>query len=221
MSNQSSRRPGMRSLDWLALAGCLWIFASMALAHEGHAPTGAKAEATPPLAASKGGTRDPQAWFTDTVVKDQNGRELRFYSDVLKDKMVMLNVIFTHCNDACPLITRKLREVRDAMGEALASQVTFISISSDPQNDTPEVLKAFARKQGVDGPNWLFLTGDKAQVDLLLGRLGHFLPSPEQHSTQLIAGDVAGKRWSKIRPDAPAAAIAQRMQLLAQPLAGR
>lgn len=218
MSAQTSRHAGMRSLDWLVLGGCLWILASVAFAHEGHAPA---PQPAPQPMVSGSGTRDAQAWFTDTVLKDQDGRELRFYSDVLKDKVVMLNVIFTHCNDACPLITRKLREVREAMGSELAAQVTFVSVSSDPLNDTPEVLKAFARKQGVDGPNWLFLTGDKASVDLVLGRLGQFLPSPEQHSTQLIAGDVAGKRWSKIRPDAPPAAIAQRMQLLAQPLAGR
>ncbi|MDF0731742.1 SCO family protein [Pseudomonas entomophila] len=218
MSTFSPRRNGMRGLDWLALAGCLWILASVACAHEGHAP---QAQPAPQPMVSGVGTRDAQAWFTDTVLKDQDGRELRFYSDVLKDKVVMLNVIFTHCNDACPLITRKLREVREAMGAELAAQVTFVSVSSDPLNDTPEVLKAFARKQGVDGPNWLFLTGDKASVDLVLGRLGQFLPSPEQHSTQLIAGDVAGKRWSKIRPDAPPTAIAQRLRLLAQPLAGR
>ena len=218
MSAHTSRHASMRSLDWLVLGACLWILASVAFAHEGHAPT---PQPAPQTMTSGGGTRDAQTWFTDTVLKDQDGRELRFYSDVLKDKVVMLNVIFTHCNDACPLITRKLREVREAMGPALAAQVTFVSLSSDPLNDTPEVLKAFAQKQGVDGPNWLFLTGDKASVDLVLGRLGQFLPSPEQHSTQLIAGDVAGKLWSKIRPDAPPAAIAQRVQLLAQPLAGR
>lgn len=221
MSTTNTRRIGMRGLDWLTLVGCLWILASVALAHEGHAPAGPTPQPAPQPMVSGGGTRDAQVWFTDTVLKDQDGRELRFYSDVLQDKVVMLNVIFTHCNDACPLITRKLREVREAMGPELARQVTFVSISSDPLNDTPAALKAFARKQGVDGPNWLFLTGDKANVDLVLGRLGQFLPSPEQHSTQLIAGDVAGKRWSKIRPDAPPAAIAQRMQLLAQPLAGR
>lgn len=218
MSSLSHRRTGMRGFDWVALGVCLWIFASVALAHEGHARA---AQPAPPPIASGGGTRDAQAWFTDTVLTDQNGRVLRFYSDVLKGKVVMLNVVFTHCNDACPLITRKLREVREAMGPELAAQVTFVSLSSDPLNDSPAVLKAFAEKHGVDGPNWLFLTGDKASVDLVLGRLGQFLPSPEQHSTQLIAGDVAGKRWSKIRPDAPAVAIAQRMQLLAQPLAGR
>lgn len=221
MTTTSTRRLGMRGLDWLTLVGCLWILASVAMAHEGHASAGPAPQPAPQPMVSGGGTRDAQAWFTDTMLKDQDGRELRFYSDVLKDKVVMLNVIFTHCNDACPLITRKLREVREAMGPELASQVTFVSVSSDPLNDTPAALKAFARKQGVDGPNWLFLTGDKANVDLVLGRLGQFLPSPEQHSTQLIAGDVAGKRWSKIRPDAPPAAIAQRMQLLAQPLAGR
>ena len=221
MSTATSRHDGMRSLDWLTLIACLWILSSVAFAHEGHAPAAPQPQPAPQPMVSGGGTKDAQSWFTDTVLKDQNGRELRFYSDVLKDRVVMLNVIFTHCTDACPLITRKLREVREAMGSELASQVTFISVSSDPLNDTPAVLKAFAQKQGVDGPNWLFLTGDKANVELVLGRLGQFLPSPEQHSTQLIAGDVASKRWSKIRPDAPPVAIAQRMQLLTQPLAGR
>ncbi|AVD90322.1 MULTISPECIES: SCO family protein [unclassified Pseudomonas] len=221
MSSLTSRRCGMRSFDWLMLVGCLWILTSVALAHDGHAPDAPAPQPAPHAYSSGGGTRDAHTWFTDTLLVDQNGRALRFYSDVLKDKVVMLNVIFTHCNDACPLITRKLQEVRTAMGPELANQVTFISISSDPLNDTPAALKAYARKQGVDGPNWLFLTGDKASVDLVLGRIGQFLPSPEQHSTQLIAGDVAGKRWSKIRPDAPPVAIAQRMQLLAQPLAGR
>lgn len=218
MSDVSAHRPGMKTLDWWVLGACLWILASVAMAHQDHG-TSAKTPAPPPPTVA-GVAPDAQAYFTDSELLDQNGRRLRFYSDVLKDRVVLLNVIFTHCNDACPLITRKLREVREALGDA-ASEVTFISISSDPGNDTPEVLKRFAAEQGVDGPNWLFLTGAQADIDRVLGRLGHILPSPEQHSTQLIAGDVAGKRWSKIRPDAPPAAIAQRMQLLTQPLAGR
>lgn len=137
MSTATSHRAGMRAFDWLVLGGCLWILTSVAFAHEGHAPQAPEPQPAPQAMASGGGTRDAKTWFTDTVLKDQNGRELRFYSDVLKDKVVMLNVIFTHCTDACPLITRKLREVREAMGPALAAQVTFVSISSDPLNDTP------------------------------------------------------------------------------------
>lgn len=188
--------------------------------HESHEATPANAPVAQPLAA--GGTRNAQAYFTDTLLRDQNGRELRFYSDVLEGRLVMLNVIFTNCDDACPLITRKLKEVRAAMDEDLARQVYFISLSSDAERDTPEALKAFADKHGVDSPNWIFLTGDKANMDRVLARLGQLGDSPEAHSTLLIAGDVANKRWSKIRPDAPVDAIAQRLQLMSlPPVAGR
>ena len=71
------------------------------------------------------------------------------------------------------------------------------------------------------GPTGFFLPVTRRRSTLYLSRIGQILPSPEQHSTQLIVGDVANKRWSKIRPDAPAAAIAQRLQLLTMPVAGR
>ena len=206
----------MKVIDWVALSLCFWIFSSLAFAHEGHE------EAAPVVASAQpaSGTRDAKTWFTDTPLQDQNGETLRFYSDALHNRVVLLNVIFTRCTDACPLITRKLKEVRELLGDK-ADGITFISLTSDPLRDTPAVLKAYTLKQGVNGPHWLFLTGDKAQMDLVLGRIGQIVPTPEQHSTQLIVGDVANKRWSKIRPDAPAAAIAQRLQLLTMPVAGR
>ncbi|WP_242208681.1 MULTISPECIES: SCO family protein [unclassified Pseudomonas] len=206
----------MRLLDWISLSVCFWIFSTVAFAHEGHAP-----EPTTVVAAAPAkGTHDAKTWFTDTPLQDQNGETLRFYSDALQNRIVLLNVIFTSCTDACPLITQKLKEVRELLGDK-AQDITFISLTSDPLRDTPAVLKAYTLKQGSDDPHWLFLTGDKAQMDLVLSRIGQIVPTPEQHSTQLIVGDVANKRWSKIRPDAPAAAIAQRLQLLTMPVAGR
>ncbi|TFH81849.1 MULTISPECIES: SCO family protein [Pseudomonas] len=206
----------MRMLDWISLTICFLILGNVAFAHEGHVP-----EAPAPVAAAPAkGTHDAKTWFTDTPLLDQHGNTQRFYSDALQNRVVLLNVIFTSCNDACPLITRKLKEVRALLGDK-ADGVTFISLTSDPLRDTPAVLKAYTLKQGADDPHWLFLTGDKAQMDLVLGRIGQIVPTPEQHSTQLIVGDVANKRWSKIRPDAPAAAIAQRLQLLTMPVAGR
>ncbi|MHC8326203.1 SCO family protein [Pseudomonas sp. LB1P83] len=206
----------MKALVLIFLTMSFCVISFMAFSHEGHQ------EPAPAVAAaqSASGTRDAQTWFTDTPLQDQNGNTLRFYSDALQNRVVLLNVIFTSCNDACPLITRKLKEVREVLGDK-ADGITFISLTSDPLRDTPAVLKAYTLKQGVDGPHWLFLTGDKAQMDLVLGRIGQIVPTPEQHSTQLIVGDVANKRWSKIRPDAPAAAIAQRLQLLTMPVAGR
>ncbi|WP_456254839.1 SCO family protein [Pseudomonas iridis] len=206
----------MRMLDWISLTVCFWVFSNVAFAHEEHATEPPAAVAAAPAK----GTHDAQAWFTDTPLKNQHGETLRFYSDALQNRVVLLNVIFTSCNDACPLITRKLKEVRELLGDK-ADDITFISLTSDPLRDTPAVLKAYTLKQGCDDPHWLFLTGDKAQMDLVLSRIGQIVPTPEQHSTQLIVGDVANKRWSKIRPDAPAAAIAQRLQLLTMPVAGR
>jgi len=210
----------MRTLDWITLTVCFWIFSAMALAHEGHEQPAPATTTTSAAPAPAKGTHDAKTWFTDTPLLDQNGDVQRFYSDALHNRVVLLNVIFTSCNDACPLITRKLKEVRELLGDK-ADGITFISLTSDPLRDTPTVLKAYTLKQGADDPHWLFLTGDKAQMDLVLGRIGQIVPTPEQHSTQLIVGDVANKRWSKIRPDAPAAAIAQRLQLLTMPVAGR
>ncbi len=98
---------------------------------------------------------------------------------------------------------------------------TFISLTSDPLRNTAAVLKACTLKQGIDGPHWFFLTDDKVQMDLVWGRIGQIVPNPGQHSSLLIVGDAANRRWSKIRPATPAAAIAQRLQLLAMPVAGR
>jgi protein SCO1/2 len=210
----------MKALALIFLTMCFCLISFLAFSHEEHEQAAPAATIAVAAAQPATGTRDAKTWFTDTPLQDQNGNTLRFYSDALQNRVVLLNVIFTSCTDACPLITQKLKEVREALGDK-ADGITFISLTSDPLRDTPAVLKAYTLKQGVDGPHWLFLTGDKAQMDLVLGRIGQVIPSPEQHSTQLIVGDVASKRWSKIRPDAPAAAIAQRLQLLTMPVAGR
>lgn len=218
----------MKRIKWMVLALSGTLLCGSALAHtEGHDAAKPKAGATPATAPASGpavqtldgsGTRDARAYFTDTDLLTQDGKQVQFYSDVLKDKVVVINVVFTNCEDACPLITRKLKEVRDGLGEPLARKVHFVSITSDPERDTPQSLKDFAGKNEADDPNWTFLTGSRANIDAVLTRLGQLSRSPEEHSTLLIAGDVANKRWSKIRPDAPPAAIVERLRLLAEPL---
>lgn len=206
-------KPVLALLGLLLVGGTGW-------AHEGHHHEAASPPVDAASAAQDVAIADARNWFTDTVLLDQDGRSLRFYSDVLQGRVVLLNVIFTSCSDACPLITRRLQEVREAMGDS-AEGVHFVSLTSDPANDSPQVLKAFAKKHGVDTAHWTFLTGDQADMDLVLGRLGHQIPSPEQHSTELIAGDVPNKRWSRIQPNAPIPAIAARLQLLLRPVAAR
>lgn len=204
------------------------LVATPALAHtEKPRPAGsAQPPATAPLAAPDtraGGTRDPQAYFTDLELQTQDGRKVRFYSDMLQGRTVLLNVIYTSCPDACPLITQHLNEVRRRLPELFGTQVHFVTLTSDPKRDTPQALKQFAQKQGVDVQGWTFLTGSKQNLEQVLKRLGMYAEQAEGHSTLLIGGNVGAKRWSKIRPDAPPVAIAERLRLLAgepgQPLA--
>lgn len=222
MANREFSRIARRAALLAGLAGSMTLAAGGVAAHSGEKHAADPHPAAKPAATSEAaaatpltpGTRDARTYFTDTELLTQDGRAVRFYSDVLEDRVVLINVVFTHCEDACPLITKKLNDVRAKLGER-AKDVWFVTISTDPERDSPQALKKFAKAQGVDEARWVFLTGDKAKVDQVLARLGQLGESPEAHSTLLIAGNVGAKRWSKIRPDAPPVAIAERLQVLA------
>ncbi|MCB1886748.1 MAG: SCO family protein [Rhodocyclaceae bacterium] len=184
--------------------------------HSRHATTSSEAAPVATEIASAGRRApDARAYFTDTELIDQDGRRVRFYSDVMADRVVMFNFIFTSCDDACPLITQAIAAVKDQIPEIFGKPVHFISISVDPVTDTPERLREFAAKNNADMAGWTFLTGDPENVARILKKLGQFSEEREAHSTLLIAGNVPQKRWSKIRPEAPAAAIAERLRALA------
>lgn len=202
-----------RNLLAAPLAALPLALPAWAHSDKSHGAAGGKPE---PVATdvAPAGSRDAATYFTNLELLTQDGRTVRFYADMLEGKTVVMNVIYTNCKDACPLITQVLKEVRSRLSES-ASQIQFITLSSDPIRDTPQALKQFAQKQGVDVPGWTFLTGRKDNVDHILKKLGQYSPEVEGHSTLLIAGNVPAKRWSKIRPDAPPQAIVARLALLA------
>jgi cytochrome oxidase Cu insertion factor (SCO1/SenC/PrrC family) len=154
-------------------------------------------------------------YFTDLPLLTQDGKTVRFYSDVLKDRVVLINFVYTHCNDFCPAITQQLNQVRDRLGDMFDNPVRFVSISTDPARDTPQALAEFARQQKADEPGWMFLTGDKENIDFIIKRLGQYSPNFEAHSTLLIAGNVRTRHWIKIMPMTPTRAITMKLQSLA------
>lgn len=142
-------------------------------------------------------------YFGDDLVIDQNGVSHRFVSDLLSHHVVLINVIFTHCQDACPMQTQKLQVVRRQLGEHFGSQIAFLSLSVDPKRDDPAALRAFAEKQQANIPGWRFLTADEATMARILGRLNQWTDDPSNHSTLLIAGSARTAHWIKLRPDSP------------------
>ena len=145
--------------------------------------------------------QDGAAWFTNVEVKTQDGRTLRFYDDVLKGKVVLINFFFTDCDAVCPLMTENLTRVQELLGDRVGKDIFMVSISLEPEHDTPEVLAAYAKTYGV-GPGWLFLTGKKTDIDLLRHRLG-FVDSdpvedadPEQHIGTVRITNEPMHRWA-------------------------
>ena len=169
----------------------------------------------PTIAQESAEDRDAAArdYFSDTVLLNQNGEKVKFYSDVLKDRIVVINFMFANCQGACPLITQKMRMARDALGEETVKQIRFVSISIDSERDTPAALREFATRQHADG-DWVFLTGEKDSVDQVVKKLGQYFPDVEEHSTWLIAGNVKTRYWMKIPPNVPAPGVAEKLRLL-------
>lgn len=197
------------------LLAALALLASGAQAHEEHnkAKPGAEAPATAPLAKPK---RDPQVYFSDRVLYNQDGKPMKFYSDVLKGRTVVMSTMYTNCKDACPLITEQLNKVRAALGDSFGKDIFFVMITSDQKNDSPQALKKYAVKNKADGPGWIFLTGkSKDDTDFVLKRIGQWSENVEAHSTQLVAFNFKTDRGRKMMPNLPPDALAAQIQLLA------
>lgn len=204
----------MRTLLLMAgLAAALLSPAAFAHSEPAAGKRAAADSAIPPPASS--GTRDPRVYFTDADLRNQDGQKLKFYTDALKGKTVVLNVGYTTCTDACPLITRQMLQVRDELGSVFGKQVFFVTVTSDPERDTPQALKAFAQKQGADVAGWSFVTGRKTDVDLILKRLGAFSENVESHATVLYIMDVDARRMRRMLPNLPPKAIAEAARIIA------
>jgi cytochrome oxidase Cu insertion factor (SCO1/SenC/PrrC family) len=149
-----------------------------------------------------------RSYFGDDVLVDQDGVSHRFFSDLLSGRVVLINVIFTNCKDACPMQTQRLQSVRRQLGDHFGSEIFFLSLSVDPKRDNPVVLKQFAVKQNADVPGWRFLVAEEAVMAAVLGRLGQWTNNPTNHGTLLIAGNASQAHWLKLRPDSPPERIA-------------
>lgn len=157
--------------------------------------------ATSTTTASDGGSLAPAPVGSRLVIPDvellnQDGQRVHFYSDLVRNRVVVINFIFTTCTTICPPLGATFARVQKELGQRLGRDVGFISISVDPVTDTPERLKAWGAKFHAD-PAWIFVTGEKQIVGELLRALGAASASPQDHSpTVLIINDSRGQ-WTR------------------------
>lgn len=105
----------------------------------------------------------------DLIVSDQNGKELKFYTDLIKGKKVIVNFVFTTCNGICPPTGRHFSKLQTALGTRLGNDVFLVTITTDPKNDTPQQLKAWTEKLDLNpARGWTLVTGSVENITRLL-----------------------------------------------------
>ena len=132
----------------------------------------------------------------DIEVVNQNGRHVRFNSQVVEGRIAIVTGFFTTCSAMCPITQEKLAQVAKLLGPRLGKDVVIVSVSVDPQNDTPARMKDWGEKFHI-GPGWTLLSGNPAEVDTLLKSLGLSVPLPQRHQSALMVGSTASG-WVRI-----------------------
>jgi protein SCO1/2 len=134
--------------------------------------------------------------FPNVPLVTQDGKTVQFYDELMKDRKVLVNFIFTSCSQSCPLDTAKMAQMQKLLGSRIGRDIFMYSITLDPENDTPGVLKAYAEQFGA-GPGWLFLSGRREDIDRIRARLGEN-GEKEEHANSVRVGDVAKGQWMRL-----------------------
>ena len=164
---------------------------------------------------SAGDIERARDYFTDTEMTTHEGNKVRFYSDMLDGRVVVINVMYTSCLGACPMVTQMLSRVSKDLGDLYGKDVQFVSVTNDPERDTPEALAEFARKQNANLDGWTFLTGPKQQIDNVIKKIGLYTPEFEQHKAMILLGNTRTGHWQKVAPNVPYQSITVKLRELA------
>jgi len=132
----------------------------------------------------------------DIKVINQDGRHVRFNSQVVDGRIAIVTGFFTNCSSMCPFTQEKLAQVAKLLGPRLGKDVVIVSVSVDPENDTPARMKDWAEKFHI-GRGWTLLSGNRAEVDTLLKSLGLFVELRQRHQSALMIGSTT-TGWVRI-----------------------
>lgn len=150
----------------------------------------------------------------NTRLQTHEGKTVHFYDDLVRGKVVAINMMYVSCAGICPTATANLRQVQKLLGDRAGRDVFIYSLTLEPELDSPQVLREYARQQRI-GPGWLFLTGAPEDIEQLRYSLGFSDPDPlidasnSTHTGMLRVGNDAYRRWTM------APALAEPRQILA------
>jgi protein SCO1/2 len=156
-------------------------------------------------------------YFPNIELTTSQGNKVRFYDDLLKDKLVVINLMYAQCDGICPITTSNLKRVRRILQAQVNHDIFFYSLTLKPEQDSPAALKAYAQMHAIDDPHWLFLTGKPDEVDLLRHKIGFADPNPDvdrdksRHSGMLRYGNEPLSIWGTCQGSGDPSWIAQEI----------
>jgi protein SCO1 len=138
--------------------------------------------------------------FSNVTLYTQHGRAVHFYDDLIKNKTVVINLMYSGCGEICPANSAELAKLNDILGTRMGREVSMLSLSIDPKNDTPERLKQYWEAFGSK-PGWLFLTGSQENIEQVRHEIGAYDldpavdADPTQHAGFITVGNDRSNRW--------------------------
>ncbi|HXD31608.1 MAG TPA: SCO family protein [Pyrinomonadaceae bacterium] len=141
-----------------------------------------------------------QRYFPNLVLTNQLGEKVRLYDDLIKDKIVIFNMMYAKCEGICVPVTRNLVKVQSLIGDRMGKDIFMYSFTLKPEEDTPEHLAHYAHMHKI-GPGWSLLTGTSADMESIRRKLGFTDPDPEadkdkkNHIGVIKYGNEALERW--------------------------
>jgi len=138
-------------------------------------------------------------YFPDTPVVTQDGKVLHFYGDLIKGRTVVVSFFYTSCTTLCSIETARLAELKDRLGDAVGRDIFFVSMTVDPEHDTPAVLKAFAEAFDASAPGWQFVTGQPDDIKAINAKFGDRSAerSLSSHRNEILIGNDATGDWQR------------------------
>lgn len=152
----------------------------------------------------------------DVPVVDQFGKSRHFYRDLVRGKTVVINFIYTTCEAVCPIQGKAFAKIQQALSHQSATQLELISITLDPQRDSPARLKSWGNQFGAK-PGWTFVTGDKSAIDQLLEVLTGDPSGKREHASVMLIGNARNNRWSRTYSFAPPERVLEIVESLNDP----
>jgi protein SCO1/2 len=117
-------------------------------------------------------------YFPNVELTTHEGKKVRFYDDLIKDKIVVINFMYADCEGICPTITTNLVKAQKILGDRIGRDIFMYSLTLSPEKDTPAALKHYVKMHGVK-PGWTFLTGKAEDIETLRRSLGFFTGNPK------------------------------------------